>query len=76
MTKRVPQVTARCTGCGRCVAACPPKVLWLERRGWRKAAVLHDAPGCTGCSACAVACPFHAIRMEAAAKPPRAAAAA
>ena len=19
-----------CTGCGRCVAACPPHVLWLE----------------------------------------------
>lgn len=34
-----------CTGCGRCVAACPPHVLWLESEkanGWgKKTAVLH-----------------------------------
>jgi ferredoxin len=59
---------ARCTGCGRCVAACPPHVLWLEVEGpqaWGpKRAVLHDAPGCTGCARCAVVCPFDAIRMQ------------
>lgn len=56
-----------CTACGRCVAACPPHVLWLESerpQGWgRKRAMLHDADGCTGCAKCHAVCPFDAIRM-------------
>lgn len=59
----VPRITSRCTGCGRCVAACPPRVLWLDVRDWKKAAVLHDPVGCTGCSRCVPACPFEAIHM-------------
>lgn len=66
--KALPQVDpAKCTGCGRCVGACPPKVLWLEVQGpkpWGpKVSVLHDAPACTGCALCAVVCPFDAIQM-------------
>jgi len=54
----------RCTGCGRCVAACAPRVLSLETGAdWRKAAVLHQPEGCTGCSVCALRCPFDAIAM-------------
>lgn len=57
----------RCTGCGRCVAACPPHVLWLETEKPNgmgdKRAVLHDEPGCTGCAKCDVVCPFEAITM-------------
>ncbi|GHC76067.1 hypothetical protein GCM10007320_14940 [Pseudorhodoferax aquiterrae] len=58
----------RCTGCGRCVGACPPHVLSLQvpggQPGGRKNAVLHDSAGCTGCALCFVVCPFDAIRME------------
>lgn len=58
---------ARCTGCGRCVGACPPHVLSLQvgegQRWGPKHAVLHDAPACTGCALCYVCCPFDAIRM-------------
>jgi len=63
---RLPVVDAdRCTGCGRCVAVCEPRVLSLETRpDWRKSAVLHPADGCTGCSLCALRCPFGAIAMR------------
>ena len=56
--------SARCTGCGWCVAACRPHVLSLELIRWRKTSTLHDAERCTGCSDCAVACPFHVIHMR------------
>ena len=57
----------RCTGCGWCVAVCPPHVLSLQVLGphtWGpKRSALHDAAGCTGCALCAVRCPFEAIAM-------------
>ena len=53
----------RCTGCGWCVAVCPPHVLSLEVEQWKKFSHLHDEPGCTGCAKCAVKCPFDAITM-------------
>lgn len=55
---------ARCTGCGWCVAVCPPHVLSLhEQPGWQKKSTLHDAAGCTGCAKCVTRCPFDAIAM-------------
>jgi ferredoxin len=59
--------TRRCTGCGRCVAACDLHLLSLETVRWEKSAVLHEAGLCTGCSLCALSCPFSAISMRAAA---------
>jgi ferredoxin len=56
--------TARCTGCGRCVAACDLHLLSLERQGWEKFSALHESDRCTGCEACAVKCPFGAITMH------------
>lgn len=62
---RLPDIDPqRCTGCGRCVAACEPHVLSLELVRWKKSAVLHAPDRCTGCSLCAVKCPFHAIAMQ------------
>ena len=64
MPRRLPDIDPeRCTGCGRCIAACAPHVLALERRGWEKVLVLLDAQGCTGCHHCAWRCPFEAIAM-------------
>jgi ferredoxin len=63
--KALPTInTARCTGCGWCVAVCPPHVLSLETLLGKKHAVLHDQPGCTGCALCAVKCPFDTISMR------------
>ena len=79
--KALPAIdTARCTGCGWCVAACPPHVLSLQVQaptppqggapGWGpKRSQLHDAGDCTGCAKCAVRCPFDAIRMVRTAAP-------
>ena len=55
----------RCTGCGRCVAACEPRALSLETRpDWRKSAMLHARDDCSGCSLCELRCPFQAITMR------------
>jgi len=62
--------TQRCTGCGWCVAACPPHVLSLQVDGQRKHAVLHDAAGCTGCRKCERRCPFGVIAMDKLDTPP------
>ena len=56
--------TRRCTGCGRCVAACAPHVLSLETVQWKKSAVLHAPEACTRCGECVQHCPFDAIAMR------------
>jgi NAD-dependent dihydropyrimidine dehydrogenase PreA subunit len=60
--------SARCTGCGRCIAVCPVHVLTFHTERWTKFAVLVDAQPCTGCSLCEARCPFNAITMRPAAE--------
>jgi ferredoxin len=54
---------ARCTGCGRCLAACELRLLAFETKNWKKRTVLEDADRCSGCGACATRCPTGAISM-------------
>jgi NAD-dependent dihydropyrimidine dehydrogenase PreA subunit len=48
-----------CKGCGLCVEACPPKVLYLSGRlnpfGYHAAGYLGSK--CTGCGICFYVCP-------------------
>lgn len=53
--------TARCTGCGRCVASCRDRLITLEVSGFRKCALLALPERCRRCAACAAACPVRAI---------------
>lgn len=52
---------SRCTGCGRCVAACRELLVTLEVAGYRKHAWRPFPGRCTRCLACAAACPVGAI---------------
>jgi len=65
-------IEAHCTGCGRCLAACPERALTLvterpDGRGRRSAALL--AERCNGCGACLAACPRQALRRPGAEEP-------
>jgi len=54
-------IAARCSGCGRCVAACPPKIISLETVAYHKTAVISAGEDCAGCGECAASCPLDAI---------------
>jgi len=61
-----------CKGCGRCIAACPRKVLRLRaginHRGVQPAE--YAGSGCTGCGICFYNCPEpYGIEVEISAKP-------
>lgn len=52
-------IVEECKGCGRCIAACPKKVLRssgrVNRKGYVAAEYVGD--GCSGCAICFYNCP-------------------
>ena len=55
--------TARCDGCGECLAVCPFGAIELHRGDGGPVATI-VAAGCKGCGACAPACPTSAIDLQ------------
>jgi len=62
-----PLILNKCTGCGRCIAACRFRALSLQTErpdGFgRKLAVL-TPERCTECGECVPACPHQALQMD------------
>ena len=56
--------TARCSGCGRCVAACNLRIITLDTIGRRKFAVIISPEKCNYCGACIPACPVDAFESS------------
>lgn len=54
-------VQEKCTGCGRCVEACPRGVFAMQE----KRAVITDRDLCMECGACARNCDFGALTVAA-----------
>lgn len=52
----------RCSGCGRCVAACPEKLYTLQINIRRKRAHNIAPQNCAVCGRCLLACPLEIIR--------------
>ena len=70
---KIPQVAAvdseHCSGCGRCIAACPLPLFSFRTEAWRKTVVLQEIERCTGCARCETRCPVGAISMQLAVLP-------
>lgn len=56
-------VAEKCSGCGRCVTACPVKVLAMPPKGEQKRLPTINHKYCLGCGVCALACRAGACSM-------------
>lgn len=54
----------RCSGCGRCVAACPEKLYTLEVNNHRKHARHSAVERCSRCGSCVASCPLDVLAAE------------
>lgn len=54
----------KCSGCGRCVAACPEKLYTLQISTRRKFAHNKNPQKCAVCGRCLRACPLQIIRQK------------
>ncbi len=50
---------AQCTGCNRCVSACPQSAISMEANMAKI-----NLGKCTGCGLCVFECPRHAISLK------------
>lgn len=56
----------RCTGCGRCEAACPHQAVVVRFRATSEGELVRarvERPACRGCGRCVPACPFGALEL-------------
>lgn len=54
----------KCTGCGRCVRACPIQLLMLDENKKPRSNERYDAFRCITCQNCNASCPEQAITIE------------
>lgn len=64
------QAVRQCSGCGRCVAACPERIITLELNNHRKHTKITNPECCTACGACIAACPLANSSLDGQHRPP------
>jgi len=52
----------KCSGCGRCISACPEKLFSLELNNRRKYSLIKTPDNCALCGKCILACPLGIIQ--------------